>query len=292
MLALFPEIASAAQSGDLEKLSVLIRTYFAADEATKPRLDAAAVVRHFGLPIGIDSTKYFGAIGVRDVGGNIRASIMLRDQLTAEQKSFLLCHLLGHFVLHVQPVLARGEWKTSGFRENIDPIRRYAFGEGVSGISAQDYAAEDLADRFAGALLMPAAMFRRAMEKLKDPVKVAAVFGVTKETVERRIDDLSTAHPVEALIRAGARSAGDQAGAGADSKASRGALTEVPPEQLIRDVNQPVAATPRAVAAHSYSDAAQTEPKSRQQSGGDDIKGMARLRELARKMDRFGDKTK
>ena len=288
MLALFPEIAAAAQGGDLEKLSVLIRTYFAADEATKPRLDAAAVVRQFGIPIGIDSTNYFGAIGVRDVSGNIRASIMVRDQLTPEQKSFLLCHLLGHFVLHVQPVLARGEWKTSGFRENVDPVRRYAFGEGVSGISAQDYAAEDLADRFAGALLMPAAMFRRAMEKLQDPIKVAAVFGVTKETVERRIDDLGTSHPVEALIRAGARTAVD----GSDLNPQRGVLTEVPPEQLIRDVNQPVAATPRAVAAHSYSDAAQTEPKTRKPSGGDDIKGMARLRELARKMDRFGDKTK
>jgi IrrE N-terminal-like domain len=290
MLALFPEIALCAQSGDLEKLSILVRSYFASAGATKPRLDTLALVREFGLPVGLAPIKYFGAIAVKDGGGDIRGSIIIRDTCTPEQRSFVLSHLLGHFLLHIQPLLAKSEWTSSGFKEIIDPVRRYGFGEGVAGVSAQNYANEDQADRFAGALLMPAAMLRRAMEKLQDAEKVGAVFGVTKEMIERRMDDLNTDHPVGAMLRAGARVATpvDVLNQLADSEAVAG---EVPPEQKMRDITPPVATVARSVAAHSYSDAAQTETPLRKTVGPEPLTGMARIRELARKMDKYGDKS-
>jgi hypothetical protein len=294
MLALFPEISQKAQAGDIESLAVFIRRYFAGELATKPRLDALATVRSFGIPVGMAPIKYFGAIAVRDEGGDIRASIIVRDQLTKEQQGFVLCHLLGHFVLQIQPRLAKTEWTSSGFKELIDPGRRYAFGEGVSGVSAQDFAAEDAADRFAGALLMPAAMLRRAMEKLADADKVAAIFGVAKEVLERRLDDLGAAHPVASLVRAGARVATpvDVLNQLADSEE---AVRSVPAEQLIREVNQPVASMSRAVATHSYQDAAQSEGAGRGDGPKEKpsrLKGMDRIRELAMKMDKFSEKSK
>lgn len=301
MLALFPEIATCVQSKDLEKLSVVTRTYFAGESAAKPKLDALGTIRQFGIPVGMAPIKYFGAIAVKDDDGDIRASIIVRDTLTKEQQSFVLCHLLGHFLLQIQPRLAKSEWKSSGFKEMTDPLRRYAFGEGLSGLSAKDFANEDLADRFAGALLMPAAMLQRAMEKLGDVARVADIFGVEPGLVERRLEDLGGSRPVAQQVRSGARVATpiDVLNQLADSEAHG---KDVPPEQLIRDVSQPVTTMPRAVAAHSYSDAAQTEPQQNAVSESVELeksvnaeapiglKGMARIRELARRMDKFGDK--
>jgi Zn-dependent peptidase ImmA (M78 family) len=294
MLALFPEISQKVQLGDLESLAVLIRKYFAGDQATKPRLDARAIVRSFGIPVGMAGIKYFGAIAVRDEGGDIRASIIVRNQLTKEQENFVLCHLLGHFVLQIQPRLAKAEWASSGFKELIEPGRRYAFGEGVTGVSAHDFAAEDAADRFAAALLMPGAMLRRAMEKLSDAQKVASVFGVSSDVLERRLDDLGARHPAEPLVRAGARVAtpvdvlNQLAHSGSDG-------IPIQAEQLIVEVNQPVASMSRAFAAHSYQDVAQHDGATHQQAPKDRStrrKGMERIRELAMKMDKFSEKSK
>jgi hypothetical protein len=291
MLALFPEIAVCAQSGDLEKLSILVRTYFASGDATKPRVNVLALVKEFGLPVGHAPIKYFGAIAVKDSHGDIRGSIIIRDSTTPQQQAFVLSHLLGHFLLHIQPLLAKSEWTSSGFKEILDPVRRYAFGEGVAGVSAQNYATEDQADRFAGALLMPRAMVVRAMEKLHDAEKVATFFGVTKEMVERRMDDIGADHPVGAIVRAGARVATpvDVLNQLADTESL---LTEVPPDQKLRDVVPPRTVAPRAVANSTYLDAAQADAAAKKTSAGaEPLTGMARIRELARKMDKYGDKS-
>jgi hypothetical protein len=79
---------------------------------------------------------------------------------------------------------------------------------------------------------------------------------------------------------------------GRNSAGSRSHL-DVPEAQLIRDVNQPVPPPSRAVAAHSYSDVAQGESKPRNdENSATELKGMARIRELARKLDKFGDKSR
>ncbi len=300
MLALFPELSACAKAKDIEKLAVLVRTYFAGEVAAKPKLDVLGAVRQFGIPVGMAPIKYFGAIAVRDDGGDIRASILIRENLDMNQQRFVLAHILGHFLLEIQPRLASSEWKSSGFKELVDPSRRYAVAEGLGGLSAKDFALEDLADRFAGALLMPAAMIKRAVEKLEDLSKVAAVFGVDRDVIERRLEDIGLtdiAINTQSRLRSGAKVASpiDVLNELAHSEVPR----DVPPEQLIRDVSQPVTSMPRAVAAHSYSDAAQSEAspddgtattrvKKKSNSGG--LKGMDRIRELARRMDKFGDK--
>jgi len=296
MLALFPEIAACAQAGDLEKLAVMVRQYFAPEEAAKPTLDAYALVTNFGIPVRSEFLDYHAALAVGDAKGDIRASMVVSKSVSREEQVFTLCHLLGHFIIHIQPALSRGEWKSSGFKEQLSPLSRYAMSDGLSGMSAHEFASEDLADRFAGALLMPAAMLRRAMGKLQDPSKVAHVFGVTKEAVERRLDDLGDKKSDEIVLRVGAF--GDKTSIQTlEAQASAGSLDserlEVPASQLIRDVSHRVPKPSRAVAAHSYSDAAQTESKSRP-SGEEpaELKGMARIRELARKLDKFGDKSK
>lgn len=291
MLALFPEISACAQTGDLERLSVMIRQYFAGDGAVKPGLDADDLVRTFGIPVQTEFLDFHGAIAVADIKGEIKAKFLVNKSLSHEKRQFILCHLLGHFILHIQPALAKGDWKSSGFKEECCPMSRYACGEGLSGMSAHEFAAEDLADRFAAALLMPAAMVSRAMEKLGDPGKVAQVFGVSAQLVARRLDDVSGKHTPVSAHRAGAACV--ELSARDTSQQNRDAVrpNEVPPSQLIRDVNQVVPPTSRAIAAHTYNDAAHGEHQARERDDSE-LKGMARLRELARKLDKFGDRSK
>jgi hypothetical protein len=118
--------------------------------------------------------------------------------------------------------------------------------------------------------------------------------------VERRLEDIGVidvAATAATKVRSGAKVATpiDVLNELAHIEAPR----DVPPEQLIRDVSQPVTSMPRAVAAHSYSDAAQPDAaqsdgavasKGRKKSNDGPLKGMDRIRELARRMDKFGDK--
>jgi Zn-dependent peptidase ImmA (M78 family) len=291
MLALFPEIAACAQTGDLEKLSVMIRQYFAGDDAVKPGLDVDDLVRNFGIPVQTEFLDVQGAVAVADVKGDIKAKFLVNKSLNHEKRQFILCHLLGHFVLHIQPALTKGDWKSSGFKEEFCPLGRYVSAEGLSGMSAHEFAAEDLADRFAGALLMPSAMVIRAMEKLGDLGKVSQVFGVSTELVARRLDDL-TGKPAEGPIpRVGSRVLKNNASDDSQQEREAPRPNEVPPSQLIRDVNQTKHPTSRVLATHTYSDAAHSEHRPRERDDSE-LKGMARIRELARKLDKFGDRTK
>lgn len=291
MLALFPEIATCTQTGDLEKLSVMIRQYFAGDAAAKPGLDADDLVRNFGIPVQTEFLDFHGAVAVADVKGEIKAKFLINKSLDHEKRQFILCHLLGHFLLHIQPALAKGDWKSSGFKEEFCPLGRYVNAEGLSGMSAHEFAAEDLSDRFAAALLMPAAMVHRAMEKLGDIGKVAQVFGVNSQLVARRLDDL-TGKPTEgSALRAGATVLKKNQSTTSQQDQDAPRPNDVPPSQLIRDVHQTVHPTSRAVATHSYSDAAHGEHRPREREDSE-LKGMARIRELARKLDKFGDRSK
>jgi Zn-dependent peptidase ImmA (M78 family) len=297
MLALFPEITQKAQAGDLETLAVLIRSYFGAAGGKSPKLSASDVVRAFGIPVGEVPIHYYGAIAVKDEAGEIKASMIIKENMSAAQRSFVLCHLLGHFLFHIQPILARSEWKTSGFKELQDPMRRYAYGDGLEGLNAQAFNIEDLADRFAGALLMPAAMLRRAVEKIGELEKVALIFGVERDVVERRLDDIGSRAGHGSDAKTGARSSSpvDVLNQLAHSgETPRGFSTE----QLVHEVDQPVAAMSRAVAAHSYQDTSSHGVPSpgvataQSQAGSSRLSGMDRIREIARKMDKFSERDK
>lgn len=296
VLAIFPEITACAQSGDLEKLVLMVRQYFAPGSASSLCLDVNALVTNFGIPVRAEFLDYSGALAVGDVRGEFRASIVVNRSAGREQQNFALSHLLGHFILHVQPILSSGDWKRSGFKETVCPLQRYAFADGLSGMSAHEFAMEDLADRFAAALLMPSDLLLKVVERSTDPSKVAQVFGVTIETATRRLEDLGRKAPDAQSLRSGAVGGNRTIESSAPARksiAGSGSQSDVPASQLIRDVNQPVPPTSRAVAAHTYSDVAQGESKPRKdQNVASELKGMARIRELARKLDKFGDKSR
>ena len=299
VLAIFPEISACAQSGNLEKLVLMMRQYFAPEAPAAHHLDVFALVTNFGIPVRADFLDFAAALAVGDSQGEMRASIVVNRSSDQEQQNFSIGHLLGHFIFHVQPSLSRGDWKTSGFKETLCPLRRYAFAEGISGMSANEFAMEDLADRFAAALLMPSELLRKVYERSSDPAKIAQVFGVTVETVIRRLEDLARTAAEGTKARdgviggVGTKSSREPSVLGDGSVMASHRNSDVPSNQLIRDVNQPVPLPSRAVAAHSYSDAAQSESKSRSDnSQPTELKGMARIRELARKLDKFGDKSR
>lgn len=294
MLALFPEITACVKEGNLEKLADTIRHYFAPKTDYGSSFDPFELTSNFGIPVRIDFLDYFGAIAVSDTRGDIKASIVISRSSGREQQAFTLCHLLGHFILHIQPSLTRGEWRSSGFKELNCPLRRYAMTDGLSGMSAQEFAVEDLADRFAAALMMPATTFQRTLDAQKDLAKVAHVFGVTVETVMRRKDDLEGKAKGMPQTLSGAQIASTNVEEGhvvSRIKGTTRATRDDEGSRLLTDVNQPVRKTSRVVATHSYSDAALSESKSNSDRSSE-LKGMERIRELARKMDKFGDNSK
>lgn len=196
MIAIFPAIAAVAESRDIEELAVVVRKYHAVGRPSAVRLDVEGLVTAVGIPIGTTAMADFGAIACRDVGGRFDVAFMLREQAWGHwEKQFILAHLLGHYLLDVQPQLARGEWRTSGFREAVCPLTRYGQDSDGNRSGGVDQHREELADQFAGALLLPKAMVLRAMERLQDVKIVAEFFGVSIPCLTRRLEILMGAQP-------------------------------------------------------------------------------------------------
>jgi hypothetical protein len=293
MLAIFPEITLCAQSGDVDKLIEVIRKYFVPQCGTVTALDAFSLVKNFGIPVRVDVLDYFGALAVRDTRGEIKASIVLNRSTDPYHQTFTLCHLLGHFVCHVQPMLARGEWRDSGFKETVAPLRRYAFSDGISGLSAQEFAMEDLADRFAAALLLPRDQVSQVINHAADPEKLSNLFGVSVEMVLRRLEDLAEG----SRGNSSATVSSDESFVLSSISGGKPSLEQNriddPSIQRLRDVSPPQSLASRAVAAHTYSDVAQADAKPRGKSREPKkLKGMDRIREIARKLDKNGDQTR
>ena len=290
MLAIFPEISAAVKGGDLERVAVLIRTYFCGEAATQPKFAVEAMLKRYGIPVVRMQLQDIGRIAVRDERGSVQCSIAVRDGLSAVQESFLLAHMLGHFILHVQPRIARAEWNTSGYREEVLPSDRYTHVIPTKNLPAALYNLEDQSDRFAGAVLMPAGMLRRAKEKLNSNDAVARVFGVSKEIVERRLDDINGIGVGDVIQEAiiGATRKGPQDHSGAASSAAKNHRPTEDTAHMVRESHHKDAPVPRAVAAQSYSSGTTQkaeEPGPQSLVSG---KGMERLREIARKLDKTG----
>lgn len=316
MLAIFPEISSAVQSGNIERTAILARRYFCQGQPpTAPRVDIAGLIASCGIPVTRLRLQEFGMIAVSDDRGSVRCSIAIKDGLSDVEESFLLAHLLGHFLLHVQPRIARTEWTTSGFRDEESPLARYTHERVDTGYSQQQVAIEDAADRFAGAILMPAAMLKKAKETLQDTVKVAKMFAVTPQMVDRRLEDLATeAAEGETPLKIEVRPA-RKAAAPANVKdsqqlvAKRALQSKEDTAHMVREKHHQAAPTPRAVATQSYTHGRKTQTETQQhvqvqlqtqvemhqdtvaensRSAPVSGKGMERLREIARMLDKSG----
>jgi len=189
MIAIFPEIMTATESGDVEKLAILARKYFAGKDRFRPAPDVNALAESAGISIERIPLEVHGILAAKDVKGTVTVAAFLNKNLGDEEGRFLLAHMLGHFFFEIIPLVARGEWSASGFRETFSPLKRFAQNISYDQNRSVELAKELLADRFAGALLMPVAMVIKASEKIKDQTKLATFFGVSRSCLQRRLLD-------------------------------------------------------------------------------------------------------
>jgi Zn-dependent peptidase ImmA (M78 family) len=193
MIAIFPELAHLVSSHQIEKLSVEVRRYFAAENATKPMVNLDSLLSSVGIACGLLDLEDLGMIAASDIEGVIMVKMAISSQpISTEERRFLQAHLLGHFFLHLQPDLLRSEWEYRGIRETQQPAERFAVGGGHrSGPEgAEDPTRECEADYFASCLLMPKGMVLRASQSISEKQKVASIFGVSVGVLEARLSML------------------------------------------------------------------------------------------------------
>ncbi len=189
MIAIFPEIMSATDSGDVEKLAILARKYFAGKDRFRPAPNLNALAESAGISIERVPLEVHGILAAKDVRGTVTVAAFVNKNLGGDEERFLLAHMLGHFFFEIIPMVARSEWNASGFRESFSPLKRFAQNISYDQNRSVELAKELLADRFAGALLMPVAMVIKASEKIKDQAKLATFFGVSRACLQRRLVD-------------------------------------------------------------------------------------------------------
>ena len=196
MLAIFPEIKSCAEEGDIEKLAIMIRMYFGGVNAKKPKIDVDSVIESFGLVIQVNpENEYMGVILVNDVNGKFQVSFLIRDGLGKMERSFLLAHMLGHFLLDVQKNLLKGDLNRYGYGERISPLIRYEQSYYPDIHKNPETSKIARADSFAASLIMPKAMFVKACQTIDDLTIIANIFGTSKPSVQQRKNELLTPRP-------------------------------------------------------------------------------------------------
>ncbi len=188
MIAIFPEIAHLSMTANYEALSVAIRRYFAVGKPTHPKLDVEALVRDFGFGVRFEELDCPAVMVGEDINGRFEFDILISSTLNLLESRFAMAHLLGHFLFDIQPLLARGDFDRSGWKEEVSPLVRY-----LSRIVKDD--SELVSDQFAAALILPQGMVLRAFEKLGDAKLVGDVFGVSGGLVTRRLEDLERISP-------------------------------------------------------------------------------------------------
>jgi Zn-dependent peptidase ImmA (M78 family) len=193
MIAIFPELANLVSSHQIEKLSVEVRRYFAAENATKPLVNLDSLLSSVGIACGLLDLEDLGMIAASDIDGVIMVKMAISSQpIPVEERRFMQAHLLGHFFLHLQPDILRSEWEYRGIRETHQPSERFAAAGEHSGAveDAEDPAREREADYFASCLLMPKGMVLRASQSISEKQKVASIFGVSVGVLEARLNML------------------------------------------------------------------------------------------------------
>ena len=192
MLAIFPEIKACVEEGEIEKLAVTIRLYFGGAMAKKPKLCVDTIIECFGLHVQSKANlEYMGVTLVDDNNGKFEVSLIIREDLSKLEKSFLLAHMLGHFLFDIQQGLVSNELKSCGIGESISPLVRYEQNY-YPDLKNNETVKEFRADLFAASLLMPKAMFSKACKLLHQDGVIANVFGTSEASVRRRKLDLST----------------------------------------------------------------------------------------------------
>ena len=87
MIAIFPEIAACAASGNVEKLAVLVRKYFGGDQTYAPKLDTMKLMQQAGLEVQVLPIASQAALLAKDENGAFRIVAVLSESVGAERRS-------------------------------------------------------------------------------------------------------------------------------------------------------------------------------------------------------------
>jgi Zn-dependent peptidase ImmA (M78 family) len=310
MIAIFPEVASASFAKQYDKLGILVRQYFGGELQASPQISMVQVIESCGLSLarGVLRKSGAGAILARDKAGRVDVSVILPGaSLPIEEERFLLAHLLGHWFVHIQPSIARGEWQTSGYNEDSLPST-YFEGRLFSEVcESKALVLESEANLFAISLLLPKSMIVRAFEKLGSIERIARFFQTPVQAVEVRLQQLGVIWPVTPDFVTAERRLTHQPPAANPTLEGRELINALADKMPADRSRSPV---PRSFAASSYGTMqkqtdAGLSPKTEQkpaphmvvpaskaakeqtQTASSDKPGagLSRIRELARKMD-------
>jgi hypothetical protein len=191
MIAIFPELALAASSGNAEELAVLVRRYFGGDEARSANPDISKMLAAAGIALVRAPIDVFAAVAVEDNNGRFRIVVAVNDRLDKVEERFALGHCMGHIFFEIQPKIAAGQVGKIGFKEDISPMHRYSSSPLDRNLTGEAGKREALADEFSGALLLPQGMVFRAVETLRNHAATAKFFGVNPELLEARLRRLN-----------------------------------------------------------------------------------------------------
>ncbi len=184
MFAIYPEIINFANQRNVESLAVAVRKYFGS-QSPKIKLDMDDLARELGLAVHVSDHIKMAAIVTSDKEGLISSHIFINKEFFEPHPfcDLIKAHLLGHFFLHMMPVMAKGEGRVPNFQEILHPISRMK--DDVDSTEA-DLLRESEADEFALALLLPVGMFRRALNHFKTLRKTAEFFNCHVDIVRIR----------------------------------------------------------------------------------------------------------
>src|SRR4051812_5981485 len=118
MIAIFPEIAACAKAGDVERLAILVRRYYGGNQTLAPEPCVETLLEAAGLGVKRLPMATLGALLAKDERGRFTIVALLNEQKEQDEHPatrFLLAHMLGHFLLDIQPLIATGDWQVSGY---------------------------------------------------------------------------------------------------------------------------------------------------------------------------------
>jgi hypothetical protein len=291
MVTIFPEIIHASKKQDIEALASLVRRYFGEREASGRRTDVTRLAQTAGLEIRRMPMTDLGALVAREERGAIGFVAVLARGMSAALERTILAHQLGHVFLTLLPQsLETNSRSARGFKETRVP-----------GEDSSREASEALADRFAAALLMPCDAFRAALSENADALSLAREFDVEVSLVKTRAAMLSlTARDATLVARDESTLASGiatQAALSCDAKKLSGKELEATLKKP--SVNSAIGAMAReyrrapetARAGGNAKVPTETTRKDSRPGASDSSKplagkGLERLREIARKMDK------
>lgn len=290
MFAIFPEILHAAQKGDQETLSCLVRKYFAGSELYAPRMRVEPLLESLGVSLTREQAPYFARIQVIDHRGQYRVSISLSSRLEGTRElNYTLAHLLGYLLNQFLPLMAEADLSAEAYQLEASLLSRLS-----QKASAAEVSELSSADRFALALLMPLGMVKKAHQTLRTEEDCAAFFQVPRTILRLRLLQVCDVAPQTAPSQTASAPQSPQGeGAARTPVEQKKPQTAVPTPKVATSAKSKTTSIARAqqsVASRSYrQEEARLQPEQKPASATTSDtpgSGLKRLRELAKKIDK------